>query len=177
MNVRLLVLGLLADQPRHGYEIRKLAELNRIEAWTGILPGSIYHALRKLAAERLIEIKERARQGSRVREVYRITRAGRSALTALVREAWEDPRPALPTSLYGAILFGSRVPAREARRSVAARRAAVRREIEAWERARPLKGPMTATESALYDNGLAHLRIDLELIDRLSTGRPRKRDR
>jgi DNA-binding PadR family transcriptional regulator len=167
MNVRLLVLGLLAERPMHGYELRKLAEDNRIEAWAGVLPGSIYHALRQLAKERLIARTARERIGGRVRERYGITPAGRAALADLVREAWHERMRSFPTSLYGALSFRSALAPAEERASLDAAIGDLEREIAAWEVARPLKGPMSPSRQALFDNGVGHLRLDLELLVKL----------
>jgi len=52
--VRLFVLGLLYARPRHGYEIRKWLETRRTDLWTGVLPGSIYHALKQMTKEGLV---------------------------------------------------------------------------------------------------------------------------
>ena len=44
--VRLLVLGLLQFKPLSGYEIQQILQVSQIDVWAGILPGSIYHALK-----------------------------------------------------------------------------------------------------------------------------------
>jgi len=168
MNVRLLVLGLLGRQPMHGYELRRIAEESRLDAWAGILPGSIYHALRQLEKEGLVALKATERTGARAREIYRITPAGRAALKQLVRDAWREPARAFPTSLYGALSFREQLEPSEERAAIEAQIAQLEREIALWERARPLKGPMAPAETALFDNGLDHLRTDLALVRKLA---------
>ena len=172
--VRLLVLGVLAERPMHGYELRKLAEQSRIEAWSGILPGSIYHALKQLEKEGLVALAKTEQTGKRRREVYRITKAGRAAIGALIGEAWRDPIRSLPTTLYGALAFrGLGDPALE-HAAIERQIADLSREIAAWERARPLKGPLSPDQEALFDNGLDHLRTDLALLQRLGVRRGRR---
>ena len=177
MNVRLLVLGLLERKPMHGYELRKLAAQNRIESWTGILPGSIYHALGQLAKDGLIVRKAVERQGDRVREVFAITRAGRAELKRLVQEAWAERLRSFPTALYGALSFREALDPAEERAALAGAIRDVESEIATWESARPLKGPMPPDQAAMYDNGLTHLKADLALLQSLQkanrkTGRP-----
>jgi DNA-binding PadR family transcriptional regulator len=172
MNVRLLVLGVLAEEPMHGYELKKAAEESRLEAWAGVLPGSIYHALKQLEKEKLVALDATVRTGRRAREVYRITPKGRATLRDLIRAAWRAPIRALPSTLYGALAFRRLADPGEERLAIERQRADLTQEIEAWERARPLKRPMTADQEALFDNGLEHLRADLTLLRRLAP-RPR----
>ena len=57
MNVvRLLVLGILKERRRaHGYAIRRELLSWRVETWTNVKPGSIYHAIRQLAKEGMLK--------------------------------------------------------------------------------------------------------------------------
>ena len=54
---RLMVLGLLKSKPMSGYEIQQILTKSQSDSWAGILPGSIYHALKKMEKEGLVEIK------------------------------------------------------------------------------------------------------------------------
>lgn len=166
MNVRLLVLGLLARQPMHGYELRKLTQLSRVEVWSGVLPGSIYHALGRLDQEGLVRKKATEHTGKRERDVYEITDAGRAALVELVRSAWSAPVRGFPTSLYGAILFRGALGVAEERAGLDAAILGLTGEIEQWEAALPQKA-FSADQRALFENALAHLKLDLELVKQL----------
>ena len=174
VNVRLLVLGLLSRSPMHGYELKRVAEESRIQAWTGILPGSIYHALRQLTREGLLTLRATESTGARTREVYAITPQGRMALKALVREEWTAPVRSFPVSLYGALSFRGLLSPGEERAALDAQVAKVEEEIALWQSGRKLKGPLTPELEALFDNALAHLRADLALLQRLRA-RPRPR--
>lgn len=171
MKVRLLVLGMLAARPMHGYELKKLAAESQIEAWTGILPGSIYHALGRLRAEGLIALQTEESNGGRTRSVFAITAQGRTALRELVQEAWRAPVRSFPTSLYGAALFGSALDPAEERAAVDAAIQEVEATIAGWEAARSLKS-MGPAQTLLFENGLAHLRLDLAALQALRLGRP-----
>src|SRR5687767_1706938 len=88
MSARLFVLGVLNDRDAHGYEIKEVARERRLEKWSDIGYGSIYHALGGLEREGLIRESAVEQEGGRPpRSVYRITDAGRAALLRLVREA------------------------------------------------------------------------------------------
>ena len=91
MSTRLVILGLLRDQPLHGYEIKQIIE-EQMGDWTSIAFGSIYFALGKLAEEDLIEMVATEKEGKRPsRSIYQITDAGRSEFLQLLRKAWSVP--------------------------------------------------------------------------------------
>ena len=71
----------------HGHQLRQLAELEHIDMWTDITVGALYGAIKRLAAEGLIEEARVEREGAYPeRQVWRITTAGHKAL-ATVRRA------------------------------------------------------------------------------------------
>lgn len=90
---RLVVLALLACRPMHGYELRREIEFRKMDQWADVKYGSIYPALRRLAASGAIEAIGTDRAGNLpVRTSYRITSAGQEELRELLREAWRRPR-------------------------------------------------------------------------------------
>ena len=76
--VRLIVLGIVAQEGEtHGYAVRRKVGEWRVDTWTRVQPGSIYHALKQLAREGRLsasEAEESAEGPDRVR--YRLTDAG-----------------------------------------------------------------------------------------------------
>jgi DNA-binding PadR family transcriptional regulator len=78
-SMELLVLGLLEERVRHGYEIGKLIEERSGGRLTYSLP-SLYPALLKLEARGLIKGRWVEKPGERRRCFYRLTRQGRQAL-------------------------------------------------------------------------------------------------
>lgn len=81
------LLGLLNEQPRSGYDLRKVFALTPMRHFSDS-PGAIYPALRRLRTARLIvgSIDERA--PLRPREVFRLTPKGLAAL-----KAWASAPP------------------------------------------------------------------------------------
>jgi DNA-binding PadR family transcriptional regulator len=73
-----VILGLLAMQPRSGYDIKAVVDRSTRFFWAASY-GQIYPELRRLEADGLIE-GEDAPSGGRRRHVYSITPAGREAL-------------------------------------------------------------------------------------------------
>jgi DNA-binding PadR family transcriptional regulator len=74
-----VILGMLAARPRSGYEIKQLVDNSARFFWAASY-GQIYPELRRLEAEALIA-GEDSPNGGRERRVYKLTTAGRKALT------------------------------------------------------------------------------------------------
>lgn len=75
----------------HGYQVRQDLQLWAADRWANVKPGSIYHALRKLAADDLLQ--EVATQDSDIgpeRVVYRITEHGEGEFFFLLHKAISD---------------------------------------------------------------------------------------
>lgn len=88
-DLELAILGLLREQPRSGYELRKVFATTAIGLFSDS-PGAVYPALRRLTAAALIEgsTDESTRRG---KETFRLTAAGRRALRdELARPATEE---------------------------------------------------------------------------------------
>jgi DNA-binding PadR family transcriptional regulator len=86
-SIRLFILGALADEGEmHGHQLRQLAEKEHIDMWTDITVGALYGAIKRLAAEGLIEEARVERDGAYPeRQVWRVTRAGLVALSTVRR--------------------------------------------------------------------------------------------
>ena len=74
-----VVLGLLSLAPRSGYDIKTVVDRSTRFFWAASY-GQIYPELRRLEEDGLIE-GENAPRGGRGRRVYKLTKAGREALT------------------------------------------------------------------------------------------------
>ena len=84
-EVRLAVLSLLAEGPRHGYELMKEIE-SRSGGTYKVSAGTMYPTLQQLEDEGMITSEQKES-----RRVYQITEAGRAELTAQaekVNEIW-----------------------------------------------------------------------------------------
>jgi len=92
-SAELLVLALVEDRARHGYEIGKLIETRS----GGVLRfhiASLYPMLYRLEARGLIEGRWVEKAGQRRRRFYRITPAGRDVLRRQ-RSQWGEFMDAL----------------------------------------------------------------------------------
>src|SRR5215472_8100834 len=90
MNLtRLMVLGTLARHgPRHGHEIRRIAEVTNVGEWGGVSVGALYRELRTMEAEGLVEAVRTEQVGRRpARTVYAIIDEGSLELAVLTEQA------------------------------------------------------------------------------------------
>lgn len=63
--------------PRHGHEIRRLAEVTNVGEWGGVSVGALYRELRTMEAEGLVDAVRTEQVGRRpARTVYAITSEG-----------------------------------------------------------------------------------------------------
>ncbi len=87
-TTEMILLALLEERPRHGYELAKLVETQS----TGKVQfqvASLYPMLYRLERKKLVEGKWVEKAGERRRRFYRLTAAGRKALTAH-RRNWRE---------------------------------------------------------------------------------------
>jgi transcriptional regulator len=87
-SAAVLVLALLDEEPRHGYDIGKLIE-SRSGGTIKFNMASLYPLLYRLEKRGWIEGQWRQRQGERRRRYYRITARGRSVLAG-ERTVWQQ---------------------------------------------------------------------------------------
>jgi transcriptional regulator len=85
-SAELLILALLEDRDRHGYEIAKLIE-TRSDGALKFHVASLYPTLYRLERRGLIQGKWVERAGTRRRRFYRITAEGQKML-ASQRSSW-----------------------------------------------------------------------------------------
>jgi PadR family transcriptional regulator, regulatory protein AphA len=74
-----VILGLLAEQPLNGYQIKKIVDIRFKFFWSESF-GQIFPALKALAAEGLVEEAAQEGAGARAARAYAITPAGKAAL-------------------------------------------------------------------------------------------------
>jgi DNA-binding PadR family transcriptional regulator len=91
-SIRIFLLAALDERgPMHGHQLRLLAEQELVALWTDITVGSLYGALKRLAAEELIEeVRVERSGGYPQRQVWAITAAGHAALGGLRLSALRD---------------------------------------------------------------------------------------
>jgi DNA-binding PadR family transcriptional regulator len=84
------LLGLLAEEPRHPWEISKEVAEREMRTWTELSQSTIYKQLRALEARGLVQARDEPTSG-RIRRVYSVTEAGRLAAAQGVLDLLATP--------------------------------------------------------------------------------------
>ncbi|MEV6214311.1 PadR family transcriptional regulator [Nocardia sp. NPDC051833] len=86
------VLASLDERPMHPYEMYQVLMARREDLLVKVRPGSLYHAVARLAADELVRAEGTEREGNRPeRTTYRITDTGRDALRGRITELLRAP--------------------------------------------------------------------------------------
>lgn len=121
------ILGLLAREPRSGYDIKKEVEERLSHFWSESY-GHIYPMLRRLHERDLVIKKVERQEGRPDRNVYHLTDDGRRALEDWFAEPPSPPRPRNEILLR--IFLGRYAPVEHLLRDVRALRSTVEGRLE-----------------------------------------------
>ena len=163
----LAILGMLQDEPLHGYQIRKRLG-SEIGAFRALSYGSLYPALKRMVADGLLATAgEDAGQGSkRSRISYHLTEAGemrlREELAQVGASSWDDEAFELRFSLFDRVDKDTRLRILEGRRM----RLTERLE-EAGTRFRKVRDRHDAYTAELHRHGLETVEREVEWLDQL----------
>lgn len=167
---RLMVLGLLLRKPMHGYEMRQWMEGSRTDSWARILPGSIYHALKQMQKEGLVQIHSSEQTGHRTRAIYEITSNGEQEFVHLLKEAWQDPQLTISASLYTALTYLSHLSMEDVLEQIDQKINYLQQQLDAWEYGESVKMTepgMQSIVSILFANGKEHIALDIKMLQEL----------
>jgi DNA-binding PadR family transcriptional regulator len=105
MSLKYGILGLLAEQPLHGYEVKSRFEELLGGTWE-VNIGQVYATFQRLERDDLIEaVGER---GDRGKLAYRLTDAGRQNLEEWLETPEAEPQP-MREEVYVKLLLGNRL--------------------------------------------------------------------
>ncbi len=104
-NAEAALMGLLAENPKHPYQIEKNVDYRDMRSWTDLSMSSIYKLLNKLEQAELVSAEVELADGNRARKVFQITDAGREALEIKLRELLR--KPVLPKDPFHVGIYNS----------------------------------------------------------------------
>lgn len=105
MSLRFGILGLLAQQPLHGYEVKTRFEALLGGTWE-VNIGQIYTTLQRLERDDLVAAT--GGRGDRGKQVYELTAPGRAALDAWLTHPEDNPQQ-LREEIYVKLLLATRL--------------------------------------------------------------------
>jgi DNA-binding PadR family transcriptional regulator len=127
------VLGLLAEEPRHPYDIAYTMQTRRMDEHIKLSMGTLYHVVEQLQRLGWIRPTETAREGRRPeRTTYALTDAGRGQFQDRVRQLIAEPTREY-SSFEAGLTFMHQLPAEEAATLLRRRAQALREQIELWD--------------------------------------------
>lgn len=162
-DAELLLLGLVAEMPRHGYELEREIERRGMREWTQIGFSSLYFVLGKLEKAGLVRAKKPA--GAKARKTFSLTASGRRALVTRTSSALRAYRATYSSLLLGMIHWPV-LEREEALDALAARRGAVDAELERLGDVRLERQPMPDYVEAIFDFSVGQLTAEAEWIAR-----------
>ena len=166
-DAELLVLGLVAEMPRHGYQLEQVNEQRIMREWTQIGFSSIYFVLNKLETMKLIsaEISPEMKANSKAKKVYSVTEGGRSALVAQTLAAIGTVRPTYSSVLLGMINWAV-LERDDALEALQTRGEAVKADVTRLVNIQIDQQPLPDFVEALFDHAIGQLNAELEWVVR-----------
>lgn len=166
MTVKHAILGLLIQQPMHGYELKSAFEETVGTLW-GLNIGQVYNTLRLLERDGWVELQGHEQEGrGPARKVYAITEAGHQEFASWLAEPVRQPRR-LKDAFYIKLVFDKLLglggletliwSQRQAYLQVLHQLNDLRAEVD------PEEDPFT---TLLLEGGTFHLEADLKWLDR-----------
>lgn len=96
----LIVLFMLFEEPRSGYDIRTLIEKWRVDEYIPVSSTTVYRALARIEKQGYVESSEEKRGNYPTAKIYRITKAGREAYAKLVEKESEFADTAYASNVF-----------------------------------------------------------------------------
>lgn len=157
----LLVLGLVAEMPRHGYELEHVIEHRGMREWTQIGFSSIYFVLGKLEQKGLV--KAEAPATAKAKKSYRLTARGKRVLVKQTLAAIKTVRPTYSSLLIGMIHWPV-LTRDQALEALQTRKEVVLRELARLEDVQLERQPLPDYADAVFDFSLGQLQAEAEWI-------------
>jgi DNA-binding PadR family transcriptional regulator len=164
-NAELAILGLIAEKPRHGYEIEQLIKQRGMRNWTEVGFSSVYYILNKLEQRGWVRSRREAAAGrGPARKVFSIQPEGKSAWRKATLDSLSSPQPSSPFLLGLAGLDGLRPQdavnaLRQYRQAILKRREEIQ---NAWESS----GQAPLFLEGMFEFNFNMLQTELDWLDR-----------
>lgn len=165
MSVRHAILGLLAQHPRHGYELRAAfsAVIGGDENWD-VKPAQIYTTLNRLEEAGLVEQRAVEQSGGPEKRIYAVTETG-----LVILQEWfasgvepEHQRDEFFVKLMTGLVSG----AADLGRLIQIQRSLLYQELHAATTLRDSYDPQSEiAQILLLDKSIMHLEADLRWLD------------
>jgi DNA-binding PadR family transcriptional regulator len=165
MSVRHALLGLLAQRPRHGYDLHAAFEavVGGAQNWD-VKPAQVYSTLARLEEGGLVAEEAVQQAGGPEKRIYAITPAGRQELVqwfgaGVEREHQRD-------EFFVKLMLTLATQAADPRRVIQTQRLGLFKDLHALTAQRNHLDPKTGlARILLFDKAIMHLEADLRWLD------------
>ncbi|MGQ9667390.1 MAG: PadR family transcriptional regulator [Anaerolineae bacterium] len=167
MSVRYAILGLLAQQPHHGYALHaKLQALvGGAENW-GLKPAQVYNTLTRLAEAGLVCEEAVEKEGGPEKHIFAITPAGQAELLSWLQSG--EMQPTIHDDIFLKCVLALSSDEELTRRILQTQRAVLYRELHRVTTQRAQADPARElVVILLHDKTIMHLEADLRWLDML----------
>lgn len=162
-DAKLLVLGLVAEMPRHAYELDSEIERRGMREWTQIGFSSVYFVLGEL--QRAGYVRAARPAGVKARKTFTLTARGRSALVARTLVALREPRATYSSVLLG-MLHWSVLDRDDALEALNERGRALAAEIARLAHIQAEQQPLPDFVEAVFDFSIGQVRAEADWVVR-----------
>jgi DNA-binding PadR family transcriptional regulator len=166
-DAELTILSLVAEAPRHGYEIQQIIDERGLREWLTIGFSSIYYILNKLERQAMLISHLQSDSRGPARKIYTVTEAGRGVLQTAVAELLRQPRSLGTGFELGLVNLQSLKP-RQVYQVLHHHEIDLKQRIDAvdnaWRNHQTENGGASEHIAALYTHSLAMMRAELEWL-------------
>jgi len=158
-----LVLGLVAEMPRHGYELEQVIDERGMREWTQIGFSSIYYVLGKLEQKGLIKANTPA--SAKAKKSYEMTPQGRETLIDQTLATLTSFHPTYPSLLLGMIHWPV-LTRDQALDALKTRKSALAIELKRIENIHFEGQPLPDYVDAIFEFSIGQLKAEADWIER-----------
>ena len=165
MSIKHSILGLLAQGPLHGYDLKSAFDEHVGSLWN-LNIGQIYNTLRLLERDGLVTFENQEHEGrGPSRKVYEITEGGREELTRWLAEPVKQPRR-LKDEFYVKLVFNRQTGGDHGALIWKQRQAYLQMLHEINNMQKQVDASADPHTALLLDGAALHLEADLKWLDR-----------
>src|SRR5262245_58508472 len=157
----LLVLGLVAEMPRHGYELEQIIAQRGMRQWTQIGFSSIYFVLGNLEKKGLVKAEIPATP--KAKKSYQLTRTGKKILANQTVTALKTVRPTYSSLLMG-MIHCPVLTRDQVLDALQTRKETVAKELERLETIHFEQQPLPDHIDAMFDFSIGQLKAEAEWV-------------
>ncbi len=150
----ILLLGLVAEMPRHGYELEQIIKQRDMRRWTQIGFSSIYFVLGKL--EKYGFVNSIKPNSAKTKKTYSITNQGQQTLEVQTLDALKYVRPTYSSALLGMANWPI-LKKQNALNALAERINAINQEIAKLKDIQIKQQPLPDYVEALFEHSMSQL--------------------